>query len=393
MFLNFFFALKAKGVPVTLTEWLTFTEALARGYHQGSLTTFYYLGRALLVKSENRYDHYDQAFQQVFQGITTPDPLTEQILDWLKDPLATLPRLSPEELAAFPRHDLEELRRLFEERLREQQERHDGGSRWIGTGGTSPFGHGGVHPGGLRVGGEGGGRSAMQIAGERHFRNYRSDFTLDIRQLQVALRRLRRLSQVGPEDELDLDGTIDRTCRNAGEIELLFQRRRKNQVKVLLLMDVGGSMTPHAQLVGRLFSAANSASHFKDFQHFYFHNCIYDKLYRDIETRLSLPTDQLLRQLDADTKVILVGDACMYPGELFSAGGAIDYYYYNREVGIVWLQRLADHFSDAIWLNPDPRSYWGHPTVTAIGRIFPMFEMTVDGLDAAIRKLIAKAVH
>jgi len=201
---------------------------------------------------------------------------------------------------------------------------------------------------------------------------------------------LRRLSRIGPEDELDIDVTIDRTCKNAGEIELIWRRQRKNAVKLLLLMDVGGSMSPYAKLCSRLFSAAHSATHFKDFQHFYFHNCIYDNLYRDIERKEPTSTTHLLNTMESGYKVIILGDACMAREELAMKYGAIYYYERNELPGIAWLQRISDHFTHVVWLNPEDLSQWNHPTINMIGRIFPMFELTLEGLDAAVSKLICK---
>ncbi len=386
MFIGFFFTLRKYKVPVSITEWLCLMEALEKDFAHSSLTDFYYLARAVLVKSEAHFDQYDQAFQDYFHGIETPPEVTEEILEWLQDPRNEL-RLTPEELDELRRMSLDELLEEFERRLREQTERHDGGHYWIGTGGTSPFGHSGSHPSGIRIGGQGGGRSALKVAAERRFRNYRSDLTLDVRQFKVALRKLRQLARVGPEDELDLKSTIDRTCRNAGEIDLVWRKSRKNTVKVLLLMDVGGSMDPFARLCSRLFSAANSSTHFRDFQYYYFHNCIYESVYRDMARMEAVSTRSLLQNLDGDYKVILVGDALMAPEELFSPYGAISYGASSETPGIVWLKRIADHFKSCVWLNPNWRVRWHHPTLSAIGRIFPMYPLTLDGLDQAIQRL------
>ncbi len=390
MFLNFFYLLRRFKVPVSITEWLTLMEALDRGYALSSLNVFYYLARAILVKSETYYDQFDQAFYAAFGKIKTDEEITDEVLEWLKDPINRL-ALDPEELEKLKRYDLETLRAMFEERLREQDERHDGGGRWIGTGGTSPFGHGGAHPAGVRVGGPGGGGSAVQIAQERRFRNYRTDLTLDIRQIKVALKRLRHFKREGPEDELDLKETIDKTCKNAGEIELVFGRARRNTVKVCLMMDSGGSMAPFSELVNRLFSAAHQMSHFKDLKYYYFHNCVYQELFEDIYNSKAVPTGSVMSNLDADYKLIMVGDAHMAPSELFSKGGAIDYWYHNEIPGIEWLQRLADHFRYAVWLNPINRpQIWVHPTIKAIGRVFPMFELTLDGIDQAVKALMVR---
>ncbi|OGN99973.1 MAG: VWA containing CoxE family protein, partial [Chloroflexi bacterium RBG_13_52_14] len=309
-----------------------------------NLDEFYYLARAILVKSEAHYDHYDVAFQEYFKGIEGPADISEQILEWLKDPINRT-TLTEAERALFDSMDLDELMRELEKRLKEQTEQHDGGDYWIGRGGTAPFGHSGSNPAGIRIGGQSRGRHAIQIAQERRFQNYRSDLTLDIRQIKMALRGLRELNRIGPEDELDLDKTIQATCKNAGDIELVWTRSRKNAVKLLLLMDVGGSMEPFAQLCSILFSAAHSSSHFKDFQYFFFHNCIYDDLYRDMERKEAVSTEHLLRTLERDYKVVLVGDARMAVQELTDRYGAIYYYERNDTPGILWLKRIAEHFT------------------------------------------------
>jgi len=386
MFTDFFYILKSRKVPVSITEWMTLMEALDKGYIS-SLDDLYYLARAILVKSEAYYDQYDLAFQAYFQGLELPPDIPEKILDWLKDPINRM-TLSEEERALFDMMDFDELLREFEKRLEEQTEQHDGGGYWIGRGGRSPFGHSGSHPAGIRIGGDSRGRGAIQVAQERRFRNYRSDLTLDVRQTKMALRRLRQLIRIGPEDELDLEETIDATAKNAGEIEMKWMRSRKNAVKVLLLMDVGGSMGPYAMLCNRLFSAAHSSSHFKDFQYYYFHNCVYENVYQDMERQEEVSTEHLLHTLEPDYKVILVGDARMAVQELTEKYGAIYYYHRNETPGIVWLKRIADHFSHSVWLNPEEPYYWNHPTVMLIGRLFPMFDLTLDGLGEAIRKLI-----
>ncbi len=388
MFTDFFYTLKRRKVPISIVEWMTLMEALSKGCIS-NLDEFYYLARAILVKSEAYYDHYDVAFQEYFKGIETPAEISEQIMEWLKDPINKM-TLTEEERALFDSMDFDELLREFEKRLKEQTEQHDGGGHWIGRGGTSPFGHSGYHPAGIRMGGESGGRHAIQIAQERRFRNYRSDLILDVRQVKMALRGLRQLSRIGPEDELDLERTIGATCKNAGEIELVWSRSRKNAVKLLLLMDVGGSMVPFARLCSRLFSAAHSSSHFKDFQYFYFHNCIYDNLYQDIERQEAVSTDHLLRILEPDYKVVLVGDARMAMQELTERFGAIYYYERNEVPGLLRLKQIAEHFTHSVWINPVEPYYWNHPTVLVVEKFFPMFELTLDGLGQAVKKLVVK---
>lgn len=388
MFTDFFYTLKDRKVPVSITEWMTLMEALYKGYIS-NLNDFYYLARAILVKSEAYYDQYDVAFQEHFKGIKAPAEITEQILDWLNDPINRM-LLTNEQRALLDSMDLDELLRELEKRLQEQTEQHDGGNYWIGRWGTSPFGHSGQHPGGIRIGGGGGGRSAMQIAEAREFRNYRHDLTLDIRQIEVALRGLRQLNRTGAEDELDLEETIDATCKNAGEIELIWRRSRKNKVKLLLLMDAGGSMEPFAHLCSQLFSAAHSSSHFKDFQYYYFHNCVYDVVYKDIARRERISTDRFLQIMEPDYKVILVGDASMATAELIDVHGAIYYYERSYRTGLARLKQIAEHFTHCVWLNPESERYWNHPTIHAIGQTFPMFELTIDGLMQAVKKLVVK---
>ena len=365
-------------------------ETLSRGYIT-NLDEFYYLARAILVKTEAHFDQYDAAFQQYFKGIETPAEITEQILEWLKDPdNINQMGLSEEEKAAFQNMDLDELIKELEKRLEEQTEQHDGGGKWIGRFGTSPFGHSGYHPAGIRIGGQSRGGHAVQIAQQRKFRNYRSDLTLDIRQMKMVLRTLRQLNKIGPADELDLDRTIDETCKNAGEIEFIWSRSRKNAVKVLLFMDVGGSMDPYALLCSQFFSAAHSSSHFKDFQFYFFHNCIYDNIYYDIERSQSVSTESLLHTLGPEYKAIFVGDARMSNWELTQRNGAIYYYEHNDTPGIIWLKRFSDHFTHSVWLNPTADRFWNHPTVIMISKLFPMFEFTLEGLREATKKLIVK---
>ncbi|HEX74972.1 MAG TPA: VWA domain-containing protein [Dehalococcoidia bacterium] len=388
MFTDFFYTLRKRKVPVSTTEWMTLMEALTKGCIT-NLDEFYFLARAILVKSEAYYDHYDVAFKEYFKGVETPAEISEQILEWIRDPINRM-ILTEKEQILFDSMDFDELLEELEKRLKEQTEQHDRGGYWIGRGGTSPFGHSGYYPAGIRIGGESRGRHAIQIAQERRFRNYRNDLTLDVRQIKIALKSLRRLSRIGSEDELDLKKTIDAIAKNAGEIELMWQRSRKNAVKVLLLMDVGGSMEPFALLCNQLFSAAHSSTHFKDLRYYYFHNCIYDDLYQDIERQEAVSTDRLLSTIESDYKLILVGDARMAPSELMERYGAINYYERNETPGIVRLNQIAEHFTHYVWLNPYGPRFWIHPTVQMIGKIFPMFPLTLNGLEQAVKSLIVK---
>lgn len=401
MFTRFFFLLRAYGVPVTVTEWLALMRALAFGLALNDLQRFYSLARSVLVKSEAYYDQYDQAFLAAFEGIETPAEIAAEVWEWLQDPLG-FPGLSDEERRRLVEElgevDLDELRRLFEERLAEQTEAHHGGSRWIGVGGTSAFGHDGVHPGGIRVGGQGRSRTAVKVAAERRYRGYRTDVEVGTRQFELALRRLRQLSSrnEGLADELDLDETIEQTAENAGRLSLAWRKSRRNAVKVLLLMDVGGSMDPYARLCSSLFTATNRSSHFKDLRFYYFHNCVYDWLYADpgLARRTAVATNHVLHELPSDYKLIMVGDAAMATGELLSRYGIIWWGEANEEPGIEWLRRLRRHFDHSVWLNTIPADEWdrayGAATIRIVREVFPMFELTVDGLTAAVRKLMVR---
>ena len=297
------------------------------------------------------YDLFDQCFAHHFAGAPRPKEFEKALNEWLANPIPA-PELSPEEFARLEQYDLDTLTKMFEERLKEQNERHDGGNRWIGTGGTSPFGHGGAHPSGIRVGGGGGGRSAVQIAAKRRFKDYRKDLILDTRQIGMALRKLRRLGREGVANEVDIDETIHSTAKNAGDLELVLSPPRENKLKILLMMDVGGSMDPFSFLVSRLFSAAHQASHFREFNAFYFHNCVYEEVYRHAHLRDGMSTIELMRWLQPETRLILVGDAHMAPYELTSAYGAIDYWQQNEIAGLDWLNKLNHHVPKCVWLNP-----------------------------------------
>ena len=401
MYTNFFYQLRREGVPVSITEWMTLMEALSVGLAESSLSGFYYLARAVLVKSESHFDQYDLAFQSYFQGIETPEQLLDQVSEWMANPLPAK-MFSEEErndlLKKLGLPDWESLKAALEERLRKQDGPHHGGNNWIGTGGTAQFGHSGFHPGGVRIGGDSHGQSAVKVASERNYRDYRSDTTLGVRQFEVALRRLRQFSTRldGVKDQLDLEDTIDETCKNAGQLKLVWTRPRKNSVKVIVLMDAGGSMVPYAKICSQLFAAVHKSSHFKDLKFFYFHNCIYDLLYLDASCnpRKAVKTEDILRSLNSDYKVILIGDASMAPSELMMSDGNIFWDLGNDEPGITWLQRIAKKFPYNVWLNPIPEGYWervhGYQTLKMVRDIFPMFELTLEGLDRAIKKLMVR---
>ena len=312
MFLDFFYQLRARGVPVTTHTWLALVEALARGLHGDTLDGFYQVARCILIQSESHYDEFDRVFAESFRGAAADArDLLKELEAWLKDPKAL--DLDPELRAALAGLDLEALRPELADRLATQKERHDGGSHWVGTGGTSPFGTGGAHPTGVRIGG-GGGRSALAVADARRFKEFRRDLVLDTRQIAAALRRLRRLTRDEGKLSLDIDETIDATARNCGDIEVVMTPERHGDVRLLLLLDVGGSMDPHAQLVSRLFSAAYQGGGFKDLRSYYFHNCVYQRVFEDAQFNKPVATSELLKELDGKWTVVLVGDAYMHPG-------------------------------------------------------------------------------
>jgi len=391
MFLDLFYGLRDEGVPVAIQEWQMFLGALEQGLHGCSLLRFYHLGKACLVKSETYFDAYDRVFARVFKGVegALGDDVTEKVMEWLRDP-KNFPNLTPEQLAQLERLSHDELMKRFLETLEKQTERHDGGDTWVGTGGRSPYGHGGQHPTGIRVGGPAHGRSAMKVAEERRFKDYRTDMTLDTRQLRVAIRRLRQLTRTGDASELDLDETIDETCKNAGEIEFVFRPPRKNNVRVVLFMDVGGTMDPYYEPVSQLLTALHEDRGLREFEPYYFHNCIYDHVFssaRMLRTD-AVPTGDILRKLDDRWKCVIVGDASMHPAELLEAYGNIDPRRVTPTAGIVWLQRLAAHFDRSVWLNPERVAYWEADTVRLIRRLFPMFHLSTDGLTDAMTALV-----
>jgi len=395
MFLSFFYLLRARGLNVSLNEWLTLMEALDKGLCKASLMEFYHLCRSILVKSEADYDKLDLAFAEYFEGIVTPEDIPEEFWNWLNQDVRTRDINDKTMLDEFLL-ELEELQKRLRERIAEQKERHDGGNYWIGTGGTSTMGHSGYHQRGIRVGGGGRHRNAVQVAGERNFKDFRQDNILDIRQFQMAFRKLRQYSSRldGAKTELDIEGTIDETCENAGHLKLVWERPRKNTVKLLLLFDSDGSMMPYSRLCSRLFQAVSKSNHFKDLKVYYFHNCIYEHLYTTPHCRRGewVETEWVLKNLNSEYKVIFIGDATMAPSELLSKGGNCFVGLYNEIPGIEWLTRFKNKYSKSIWLNPIPEREWewtyGSRTLLMVKELFPMYELTVDGLEAGIKKLL-----
>ncbi|RLB51080.1 MAG: VWA containing CoxE family protein [Deltaproteobacteria bacterium] len=390
MIVPFIYELRAREIPVGMQEALNLAHALGEGLHDSSLNGFYYVARALLVHTEAHLDDFDQAFRKHFHGVEVEaKKLKDELFDWLRDAAERRPELTDEERAMLEHYDLDELRRMFEERLAEQDERHDGGNRWIGTGGTSPFGHSGsAARQGIRVGGPGGGRSAIKVADARLYRGYRSDVTLDVRQMSVALRKLRAYVREGGEEELDLDGTIDATASNAGELEIVTRPPRRPNTRVILLMDVGGSMDPYALLVSRLFTAASKSTHFKELRTYYFHNCVYGYVYRTEKFDDPVRISDLIAECGPHYKLIVVGDALMAPYELLHAGGSLDLGDEAGVEGIVWLMRLQDHFHRSAWLNPEPGRFWYGNTIEYVANVFDMYPLTLAGLGEAMGHLI-----
>jgi uncharacterized protein with von Willebrand factor type A (vWA) domain len=382
MFVALLYQLRARGLPVGTGEFLVFLRGLSLGLVH-SVEGLYTYGRAVLCRTEADYDAWDLAFADTFRDAVLDPELRAKLDEWLRDAIAR----ASEALVEPEFGSDEELLAAFLQRLQEQDARHDGGSKWVGTGGTSPFGHSGSAARGVRVGGPGGNRGAIQVADDRQWESYRTDTTLQTRDLQVALRTLRRLQREG-RWELDLDGTIDRTCKNGGEIEVLDRRERENQVHLVLLMDAGGSMAPHAERVSQLFTAAEEVGTFRSFEALFFHNCVYGWLWKDFDAGERVPTAEVLARLTPRHRLLFVGDASMAPYELFSATGW-GFSDEERLPGIEWLRRLHKRCPASAWLNPDPRRWWDHPTVSAIGQIYPMFELTVDGLGDAIGALRA----
>jgi len=390
MFASFVEQLRAAGLPVSITEYLALLGAMQKGVADYSIEDFYFLSRATLVKDERHLDRFDRVFGTVFKGLERPpgDPITEIPAEWLAK-LAEK-NFSPEEMAAIEAMGgFDKLMETLRQRLAEQKGRHQGGNKWIGTAGTSPFGAYGYNPEGVRIGQkESRRRRAVKVWDKREFRDLDGDVELGTRNMKVALRRLRRFARQGAATELDLHGTIHATASNAGALDLKMVAERHNAVKILLLLDIGGSMDDHVRASEELFSAVRSE--FKHFAHFYFHNCVYERVWRENRRRgdTSVDTLELLRTYGPDYKLVFVGDATMSPYEVIQPGGSVEHF--NTESGKVWMDRLTGHFRRAAWLNPAAESHWRvTPSISILRDLMQnrMFPLTLRGLDDMTREL------
>ncbi|MBA4256401.1 MAG: hypothetical protein C0445_11055 [Polaromonas sp.] len=393
MLISFFYALRDAKLPVSVKEYLTLLEALKANVvgpanpDACSMDDFYYLARTALVKDEKHFDKFDRAFAAYFKGVEMVADFTKPIpADWLRQELERI--LSAEQKANAPKMDWDELMETLNKRLEEQKERHEGGSKWIGTGGTSPFGHGGSNPQGIRIGGKGGNKSAVKVWDQRAYRDYDDTQELGTRNIKVALRRLRKFARIGAEDELDLDGTIQGTAANAGYLDIKMRPERHNHVKVLLLMDVGGTMDEHIHRVEELFSAVKAE--FKHLEFYYFHNCVYDFMWKNNRRRFAekFPTWDIIRKYNKDYKLIFVGDATMSPYEILQPGGSVEYN--NEEAGAEWLQRLTHAFPKFAWVNPEPPGMWQYrQSISVIQQLMGqrMYPLTLKGLEDTMRML------
>ena len=393
MLIDFFYTLRAAKLPVSVKEFLTLLEALQANVvgpaqpEACSIDDFYYLARTALVKDEKHFDKFDRAFAAYFKGVEMIADFRKEVpAEWLRKILEK--ELTPEQKAAIEKMGWDELMETLKKRLEEQKERHEGGSKWIGTGGTSPFGHGGYNPQGIRIGGKGGNKSAVKVWDQRAYKDYDDSQELGTRNIKVALRRLRKFARTGNDLELDLPDTIKSTAANAGWLDIKMVPERHNAVKVLLLMDVGGTMDEHVQRVEELFSAVKAE--LKHLEFYYFHNCVYDFMWKNNRRRFAekFPTWDIIRKYNKDYKLIFVGDATMSPYEILQPGGSVEYN--NEEPGAEWLQRLTHAFPKFVWINPEPQGVWQYRQSIAIVQQLMgqrMFPLTLKGLEDAMRTL------
>lgn len=395
MFEDFLYLLRRNGLKISLTEWMSLMEALDKGLHNSSFTGFYHLCRCLLVKSEADFDLFDRSFLEYFQDVPFQQELPQELMSWLEHPNG--PMGEYDELQAELNQSLSntEIEVMFRERKKEQREAHNCGTHWVGTHGMSVFGNMGMSPDGIRVGGPSEHHRAFRVAGERRFRDFRKDAVLDTRQFQVALRKLRQFSGLVdlPPTEFDVDNTIQDTAENAGNLKIRYKRPRENTVKVLLLMDSGGSMEYYGTLCTSLFQAVSKSGHFQSLDIYYFHNCVYTRLYKDpvIDPHQAVPTEWVLSNHSGDWKIIFVGDAQMDPSELEGRiyGQAAD----RPQSGLEWLKLFREQYRNIIWLNPGDRPEWGEEwsySYDTIADLFPMYPLTVEGLEDGMKKLLTR---
>ncbi|MDC0072846.1 VWA domain-containing protein [Gammaproteobacteria bacterium] len=383
MFISLFNTLRSTGVPCSLRELLDLISAMEKQLVFADMEQFYFLSRAILVKDEKHYDKFDRAFDIYFKGIESLDDILEMLIpeEWLKAEFEK--HLTEEELAQIKTlGGLEKLLEEFKKRLEEQDERHQGGSKWVGTEGTSPFGNAGENPEGIRVGGEGGKGKAAKVWEARDFKNLDDNVELGTRNMKVALRRLRKLIRDSAQEEFDLDGTISETARKAGMLDVMFRPEKRNAVKVLALFDVGGSMDPHIKVCEELFSACKTE--FKNLEYFYFHNFVYETVWKDNRRRQNerISTEDIIHKYSSDYKIIFVGDATMAPYEITNPGGSIEHW--NEESGALWMKRLVDVYEKVIWLNPVPEEHWEYSSSVELTRSIiedNMFPLTIRGLE------------
>ena len=391
MFLTFLDELRSAGIPASMKEHLILLEALDAEVIERSPEEFYYLSRSVYVKDEGLLDKFDQVFAKVFKGIETSFAETQAEIpaEWLK--AVAEKYLTAEEMEQIKSlGSWDEIMDTLKKRLEEQQKRHQGGNKWIGTGGTSPYGNSGYNPEGVRIGGEGGQKRALKVWDQREFKNLDSTKELGTRNIKIALRRLRKFAREGAADELDIDGTIDGTARQ-GWLDIRMRPERRNAVKLLLFLDVGGSMDPFVKLCEELFSAATTE--FKNLEFFYFHNCPYEGVWKDNKRRFQerTPMWDVLHKFPHDYKLVFVGDASMSPYEITHPGGSVEHF--NEEAGATWMQRLTTTYPAAVWLNPVPATQWGYSQSVKIIRELMndrMFPLTLTGLDDAMRELTRK---
>ena len=394
MFLTFFYLLRASGINVSLSEWLTLMEGLRMDLHDSTLSGFYTLCRSVLLHSEADFDRFDQVFLEFFKDVKHVDEVPPEMLKWLEHPELDLVEL--ERLSEITGLSVEEIEKMFAERLKGQDAEHNGGRKWVGTGGFTPFGHRGKKLGGIRVGGKSNYRSAYRVAGERKYRDWRKDNTIDSRQFQMAFRSLRQLSSNSdePKTELDIDTTIRKTCDNAGNLSIEFTRPRKNALKLMLLMDSGGSMDYYRELCSLLFQSVSKAGRFKDLKVYYFHNAPGKRLYLDptLDWRNSVLTEWVMNNIPSDYKVIIVGDASMSMQELLPS-----YNWWKSDVpensGLALLLDLKRRYPHLIWLHPQPRpaysSYWTQ-TFELLEKHFDMYQLSIDGMTRGMKKLMVR---